>query len=164
LVPFPEGVDVVALPGFPDRDIEVEGGGSVYPTTSVDVLKRLRRLGVGADFAEPREHRREVTLKAQELWIPVLQVTQQVLINLAVWQFVEAITLWRSRPPERPSAAPDQERQGESASDVDEEDDRIVHVRMAVVLDTGEARWIEADGSPANVAEVLTRLKDELRE
>jgi hypothetical protein len=40
--PFPEGIDVLVLPGFPDREIQLDEPGSPYPSTTVDVVKRLR--------------------------------------------------------------------------------------------------------------------------
>jgi hypothetical protein len=55
--PFPEGVDVLVLPGFPDREIPLDEPGSAYPSTTIDVVKRLRQLGLTVEFTEPRDQR-----------------------------------------------------------------------------------------------------------
>lgn len=161
--PFPEGIDVLVLPGFPDREIQLDEPASPYPSTTVDVVKRLRQLGLGVDYAEPREARLEVTLKAFELWIPVLQVTQQVFINLGVWQLIRAFELRSAARDREQMTAPVADDAG--ARDTESAESPLLHVRLAVVREGGhETRWIEADGSPEDVARVLSRLQDELRE
>jgi hypothetical protein len=162
--PFPEGIDVLVLPGFPDREIRLDEPGSPYPSTTVDVVKRLRQLGLGVDYAEPREVRLEVTLKAFELWIPVLQVTQQVFINLGVWQLIKAFELRSAaRESEQTSVSDNNDDASDKATET--ADSPLLHVRLAVVREGArETRWIEADGSPEAVARMLSRLQDELRE
>lgn len=155
--PFPENVDVLVLPGFPDREVALNEAGNPYPSTTIDVVKRLRQLGLTVEFTESREQRLEVALKASELWIPVLQVAQQVFINLGVWQLIKAFEL-------RSTA-----RSASAGEDIAGESDRaeapLLHVRMAVVREDGrETRWIEVDGSPDDVVRVIAQVQEELRE
>ena len=162
--PFPEGIDVLVLPGFPDRGIALDEPGSPYPSTTIDVVKRLRQLGLRVDYAEPREARLEVTLKAFELWIPVLQVAQQVFINLGVWHLIKAFELRSAAREHEQLTAADDDLAGVDTTD-DASAPPVLHVRLAIVREGDRmTRWIEADGSPDDVARVLSRLQDELRE
>ncbi|MCU1488230.1 MAG: hypothetical protein JWN67_4976 [Actinomycetia bacterium] len=148
--PFPAGVEVLVLPGFPDREVELGEPGGAYPSTTLDVVKRLRALGLTVDFLEARSERREVTLKAHELWIPVLQVAQQVLIALGAWELTNALSLRSTSRQKDDAQSPDS-------------DPPILHVRLGVVREERrETRWIEVDGPPAEVARALQELKDEL--
>lgn len=154
--PLPEGVDVLVLPGFPDREVVLDEPGHAYPSTTIDVVKRLRQLGLAIEFIEPREQRVEVTLKAFEVWVPILLVAQQVFIGLGVWQLIEAF--------ERRSLARSASPSDDIAANVDEGETALLHVRMGVVKEYGrETRWIEADGSPDDVARVIEQVQHELR-
>jgi hypothetical protein len=130
---WPQGVDVLVLPGFPDRDIEDIEGKKVYPSDAIDVVKVLRGMGLTVEYTVPKPSRAIVSLKASDLWIPVLLVLQGVFINWGTSDLRDAFLLWRGR------TAP-----------------KALHVKMGVLTEKGrEVRWVQASGDPDAVISTI---------
>lgn len=70
---------MAGVPGMPD--LRVDGNRVPYPDSTTDFVKVLRSLGFDPQFREPREDRRYVGHKALEVWLPILQIAQEILVS-----------------------------------------------------------------------------------
>lgn len=68
------------IPGTKKHDASSDVGE--YPIAAQDLSKILRERGIPVDFQHDREHRRYVSLHSAELWLPVINITTDVLIGL----------------------------------------------------------------------------------
>jgi hypothetical protein len=68
------------VPGKPGLTVE---GGRPYPDTAIDMAKAIRELGLTVSFEDDREDRKYVEYKAADVWLPILQVTVDVLTGIS---------------------------------------------------------------------------------
>lgn len=90
---WPEGLDVVVLPGVPGKDVEVEGGELPYPTSTTDMIKVLRERGLKIDYHAPDAKRVEVSYKAVDWQSPIMVFTEGTVASLianAIWELIGA--------------------------------------------------------------------------
>lgn len=129
---LPEGLDALVLPGMPGRP-SPGGVESPYPDLTTDIVKLLREQGLSVDYAQAREQRQTVTLKAAEFWVPILVFTADAAANGAGALLAQSIMALLGKAQSR--------RQ-------------LLHVRCGYQTDK-ETRWFQGDGPPDDVLKAL---------
>jgi hypothetical protein len=130
-VQIPEGTDVLVLPGVPGSIERFDDGRGAYPATTADVVKLLRAEGLNTDYAESRADRADYTLKAADMWLPILAFTADALSNGAGDLFAGAV---RSLLGHRGSKS------------------AVIHLRVGKAAGHS-VDWFEADGPAEGVLE-----------
>lgn len=120
---------VLVLPGVPGYAEEVDDVGA-YPSTTTDVMKVLREAGLAVEYRDPPNERKQVSLFGIDIWMPVLQFTQDALASGAGDLLASAIRGLFGR---------------RSVSD------GTLHVRFGREDSDGNVEWFEADGPGDNV-------------
>jgi hypothetical protein len=72
--PWPDA-DVVIGPGVAGRN-----DPSIYPSSTTDLMKRLRARNLKVEYLEPAPHN-ELKLMADEFWLPLLMFGRDVLVS-----------------------------------------------------------------------------------
>lgn len=86
------GPAVVLRPGVPGMGLEtLDDGTAGYPSTSDDVIKLLLEQGVVAEYDRPLNERSEVTHKAADVWLPVLEIVRDLAIGILGGCIVELV-------------------------------------------------------------------------
>ncbi len=130
---MPDNVDCLVLPGVPGRWDRSEDGSALHPGPTLDVVKLLRTEGLSVEFSEPPESRRELLLKSEEIWLPILAFTTDAVANGAGSLLAHAVIQRFGR------------KRAEKAR---------LHVRCAAVSGTDQA-WFEAEGAGDEVLQAL---------
>lgn len=132
-------------PGIPG--LRVDPGATEYPALTNDFAAIVRDLGAEVHFAVGESERQTADLRAGEIWLPVLHVSEAVGVGAVGSLVAEAITRLIHRVRQRDRARhPD--------GDLD------VHVLIGRVPDGGEIKWIELHGDATKVVESLRTLTD----
>lgn len=132
-------------PGIPG--LHVDPGATEYPPLANDFAAIVRDLGAEVHFAVGESERRTMGLRAGEVWIPVLQISEAVGVGAVGSLVAEAITRLIHRVRQRDHAR-------HSDGDLD------VHVLIGRVPDGGEVKWIELHGDATKVVESLRTLTE----
>jgi hypothetical protein len=138
--PLPAGVDALVLPGFPNRSDLDRDEGSFYPGETVDIVKLLKEQGLTVDFAEAREDRKTLELKAAEFWAPILVFAYEAAAHGAGALLAHAIIQRLGH--ERLKRA-------------------IVHVKCGSQQSDGTTEWFVADGPGEEVVKALKEWKSD---
>lgn len=115
---------VVVLSGVPGYADEVDGVGA-YPSSTTDVMKVLREAGLSVEYRDPPNERKQVSLFGIDIWIPVLQFTQDALASGAGDLLAASIRTLFGR---------------QSVSD------GTLHVKFGREDGDGQVEWFEATG------------------
>ena len=119
--------DIIIHAGVPGLGYEaMEDGSGGYPSTAVDMVKLLREGGVVADYDRPPEERSELTHKAADMWLPILEVVKDLGIGVLGGCIVELVKDPRTR----------------------------VHVKVGRRRN-GQTTWIEASGERDDVVKTI---------
>jgi hypothetical protein len=122
-----DGVSVILRPGLPGLGYEaLDDGTAGYPSTSEDFIKLLRERGVAADFDRPLTERSEVTHKAADIWLPVLEVVRDLSIGVLGSSIVALVADASSR----------------------------VHAKVGRIRN-GQTEWLEISGPRDDVIEAI---------
>lgn len=68
------------VPWIPTLAVE---GGRPYPDTAIDLAKLIRERGLTVSFEDERERRKYVEHKVADVFLPILQVTRDVLVGIS---------------------------------------------------------------------------------
>lgn len=154
---------VTILPGVPGMaGLTVDDGRIPYPDTTTDFVKVLGGLGVQAAFIEPKAERRYVGHKAWEIWLPILQVTIEVLVATEAGLLVEIIKsyLVTDEPPQDGTESADQLNE---AQDLDRAAP-LLHVDWRVTMQDGREERFVANGHAEEVQDALETFEQHVRD
>jgi hypothetical protein len=138
-------VVVQLRPGIPG--LQVDPTSTVYPPLTDEFATILHDLGCDVQFTVGAAERQTTSLRAGEIWVPVLQVSETVVLGLVGSLVAEAITRLIDRVRRSKQA-------GGTDSDLD------VHVLIRRGPDGGEVKWIDLHGDASKVVESLRTLAD----
>lgn len=114
-------------PGVPGLGYEVMSDGTAgYPSTAVDLIKLLAEQGVVAEFDRPIAERSEVTHKAADQWLPVLEAVRDIGLGVIGGCIIELVKNPKSR----------------------------VHAKIGRRR-KGEVEWLEVSGDRDEVVEMI---------
>ena len=100
------------------------------------------RQGYTAAFEDDEAHRKYISLKAADIWLPILQVTQELLIAISGGLFTDLI----------------EGLLGERKSN-----EGILHVEYRVVDREGQIRYFKASGRGEDVLKAANEFEDQVR-
>lgn len=91
-VPVPEELSITICAGMPSLPgYTVDSGKFPYPDTTIDVAKVIAAHGITVSYEHDRENRQYASLNAADIWLPILQVTHELLIALGAHVLAEII-------------------------------------------------------------------------
>lgn len=126
-------LQVIIRPGVPGLGFEeLDGGHAGYASSADDLVKLLRERGVATDFDRPREERLEVTHKAADVWLPVIEVVRDLAIGVLGGCIVELVKDEKTR----------------------------LHAKVGRSR-RGATEWLELDGSRDEVIEAIDRFLEQ---
>lgn len=154
---------VKILPGVPAMDgLEVDATVP-YPDSTTDFVKVLGSLGLNVEFTEPREKRRYVGHKAWEVWLPILQMSIEVLVAFEAGLLVEIVKSYLGDEDEpalegvEPLDAPDRVSREEVAVP-------LLHVDWRVTMQDGHEERFVANGDAESVRDALESFERHVRD
>jgi hypothetical protein len=131
---WPEGLDVLVLPGIPGKDVKVGTGELPYPTTTTDVIKVIRERGLKIDYHTPDAKHVWVGYKAGDWWGPIMVIAEGTvgsLIAAAIWELVGAARAKKLR----------------------------IHLKVGKATKGGTTvKWFEAHGPAGEVVEAMRQF------
>lgn len=74
---------IVVIPGLPENLSRPEGEASLFPSSTVEFVKKLRAAGFPIEVAVPREEQTLVAHMAAEVWLPFLNIGAAVFAGAA---------------------------------------------------------------------------------
>ncbi|MDT0212571.1 hypothetical protein Q9R29_01615 [Rothia sp. ARF10] len=139
-----------------------------YPESTPDFVKSARLLGLEVHFTEHRETRRYVGFKALEDWLPVLEVTRDLLVGVEGGLLVELLKVFLDRGATdveprldtAPLEAPDDGAPTESRPPTPR---TLLHVDWRVTDGERQSRF-RADGDAESVLRALAEFERNLRD
>jgi hypothetical protein len=75
-----------SLPAF-----TADSGKFPYPDTTVDIVKILRERSLEVSFEHSRDQRQYASLNAADIWLPIIQVTHELLVSIDGHLFADII-------------------------------------------------------------------------
>ena len=127
------------VPGMPNLAVE---GGRPYPDTAIDLAKLIRERGLIVSFEDEAGRRRYVQHNAADIWLPILQVTSDLLVGISGGLFTWLIL---------------------DLLGADEADNSILHVEYRIADSDGNVEEFKASGPGKEVLEALESLERQLR-
>ena len=89
---WPNGIGALIVPGLPGRADDPEAvENALYPSSTIDVVKLLREHGIAVDYAPVDKPRAELSLKAAELWVPLIIFARDVLAEGGAHVLVDVV-------------------------------------------------------------------------
>lgn len=131
------GVQIQAgLPGLPH--FEVDNGKFPYPDTTVDIAKVLHERDIPVTFEHDREKRQYASLNAADIWLPIVQVTYELLLAVDAHLFASVII---------------------DALGLDRAKRSQLHVEYRATDRKGKEQILKIDGSGKDVLEAIDKFE-----
>jgi hypothetical protein len=127
------------IPGKPGLAVE---GGKPYPDTAIDMAKVIREHGLTVSFEDDREKRKYVEHKATDVWLPILQVTIDILTGISSGLFTMLIA---------------------DLLGADKAEKSILYVEYRVTDRRGKVQEFKAEGPGKEVMEAVDKFERRLR-
>lgn len=135
-------VQVRIVGGMPNLNTKPsELGKGVYAPYASDFYKLFRERGVEVAFEHSKADREYLSLHAAEWWIPILEITESLLIATGGTLISETVREWLELRRQRP-------------------EDSVLHVEFRV-LDGDTSREFKANGNGADVLEAIDRFGEQ---
>lgn len=158
----PPGVTV--LPGVPNMPgLKVDDGVVPFPDTTTDFVKLIRQRGIQVEYAVPKDQRVYVGHKAFELWVPILEFTQDLLMGIEGGLLVELLMSY-IRPTTDPSRPEDLERFDEDTEREHGAAPGLLHVEWHVSKPDGTRETFVANGGTDDVLDALKQFEQHVRD
>lgn len=136
---------IVVRAGVPGMDDGSAEGEHRYPTSTSDFVKLFREQGFSVDYEHEKSDRTLVGYKAFDVWIPILDFSLNVLVNIPA-NIVATIIMNYFHATRR---------------DVK---DSTLHVEYSVRRKNGEVVKIKADGAGPDVLKAIEKFDRDARE
>lgn len=139
-----------------------------YPVCTPDIAKILKELGFECRFTEARESRRYVGYRALELWIPILQFTYEVLVEVEAGILVMILDkfLGEERLLNTRLDAPNSELV-DAPTEVQQDSGSgraFLHIDWRVSFPDGQEERFVAEGDASDVCRALRRFERHVRD
>lgn len=87
------------LAGVPGAE-SADGGAGVgrYPSSTTDVSKLLRERGMSVEFEHDRAQREYTSLHSSDVWLPILEISSQVLLSIGTGLLTNVVQDWLGKP------------------------------------------------------------------
>jgi hypothetical protein len=138
---FSQG-EILICSGLPDQPDLGSQRGAPYPNIAIQMAEVIHRNGYVATFEDDETHRNYVSLKAIDIWLPILQVAQGILIGISGGLFTNLI----------------EDLLGERKSK-----ESILHVEYRIVDREGRIRYFKASGQGKDVLKAVNDFEDQVR-
>src|SRR5262245_29205041 len=123
---------------MPNLSVE---NGRPYPATAIDLAKLIRERGLTASFEDEADQRRYVQHNAADIWVPILEVTRDLLIGISGGLFTQLIVDWLGS---------------------DEAKKSILHVEYRIDDSDGNVKQFKAEGPGNEVLEALDSFERQI--
>ena len=160
---------ITVLPGVPGMDgLTVDDNRVPYPESTQDFVKCARLLGIAVGFTEPKEDRRYVGFKALEVWLPILEITRDLLIGVEGGLLVELLKSYLRPGGSAGEASGGPQAEGgleiEAPRTIEAPSSTtLLHVDWHVIDGTRESRF-RADGDADSVLRALAQFEQSTRD
>jgi hypothetical protein len=78
-----ESAQVLIKPGIPGiPNLRLPDDLRPYPDTAIDLAKVLRARGISVTFEDERSRRGEVSHKAADIWLPILEIAASLMVGV----------------------------------------------------------------------------------
>ncbi len=131
--------EIRILRGIPGMaELEVNAQRSIYPDTAIDLAKVIRQDGYAVVFEDPEDRRMFVSHKAADIWLPIIQVSSDLLVGISGGLFTALILDLLGKK---------------------DTEESILHVEYEVVDKKGNRRRLRSDGPGPDVIKAIAQFE-----